>query len=79
MPINATENNNAVLILIDPPHNVPIQLNIFTPVGIAIAIVETLNAAFAAGPNPTVNIWWLHTNQPKNPIAIPENTIKEYP
>ncbi len=54
--MKAMENNNAGVTLMDPPHKVPIQLNIFTPVGTAIAIVEILNAALAAGPNPTVNI-----------------------
>ena len=54
--MNAIENSSAGVTLIDPPHKVPIQLNILTPVGTAISIVEILNAAFAAGPKPTVNI-----------------------
>jgi hypothetical protein len=54
--INPIENNIEVLSLIDPPHRVDIQLNILTPVGIAINIVVTVKAVFAAGPRPTVNI-----------------------
>ena len=54
--IKPIENNIDVVNLIDPPHKVAIQLNIFTPVGTAISIVEIVKAVFAAGPNPTVNI-----------------------
>ena len=53
---NPIENNIGVLKSIDPPHMVPIQLNIFTPVGTAISIVVIANVAFATGPIPTVNI-----------------------
>jgi len=35
-----------------PPHSVPIQLKIFTPVGTAIAIVANANAAVATVPDP---------------------------
>jgi hypothetical protein len=59
-----------------PPAIVAIQLKILTPVGMAIDIVETANAALAAGPRPVVNMWWAHTPQPIRPMAIPENTMK---
>jgi hypothetical protein len=57
-----------------PPHNVPIQLKIFTPVGTAIAIVARAKAAVATVPMPVVNMWWLHTAKPRKPMHAPENT-----
>ena len=55
--MNPKANNMGVFSSIEPFHSVPIQLNIFIPVGIAIAIVVTVNTELATGPNPTVNIW----------------------
>ena len=53
----------------------PSQLKIFTPVGIAMSIVERLNAETATGPRPVANMWCAHTPQPRKPIAMPENTM----
>ena len=75
--MNDIANSIAVVSLTEPPHIVAIQLNILMPVGIAIAIVEIAKAEFAAGPKPTVNMWWLQTNQPMKPIATPANTKNE--
>ena len=52
----------------------PIQLKIFTPVGIAMIIVDTPKAVLATGPRPAANMWWAHTPKPMKPIAMPENT-----
>ena len=52
------------------------QLRIFTPVGTAMNMVDTENAATASGPTPEVNMWWAHTPQPMKPMAIPEATMK---
>ena len=57
-----------------PPHRVPTQLKIFTPVGTAIAIVRREKAAVATLPSPVVNIWCDQTAKPRNPITAPENT-----
>ena len=57
-----------------PFQSVPIQLKILTPVGTAIAIVISANAAVAVVPMPVVNMWWLQTPKPRNPIEAPENT-----
>ena len=57
-----------------PPHSVPIQLKILTPVGTAIAIVASAKAESATVPMPVVNMWWLHTPKPMKPIMAPENT-----
>ena len=73
--INPTANSMGVLKSIDPPHIVPIQLNIFTPVGTAIAIVVIANTELATGPRPTVNMWWLHTIQPMKPMMMPDSTM----
>jgi hypothetical protein len=58
-----------------PPHMVPIQLNILTPVGTAIAIVARENAAVATVPMPVVNIWCDHTPKPRKPMVAPEKTM----
>jgi hypothetical protein len=54
-------------------------LKIFTPVGIAMSIVDKPNAETATGPSPDANMWWAHTPQPRKPIAMPENTTTAYP
>ena len=58
-----------------PPHIVPIQLKNFTPVGTAMNIVDSENAATEIGPMPEANMWCAHTPQPMKPMAIPENTM----
>ena len=50
-----------VLKRIEPPHSVPIQLKIFTPVGTAISMVVTAKTASASGPMPTANMWCAQT------------------
>jgi hypothetical protein len=72
--MNPIENSIGVAKRRSPFHSVPSQLKIFTPVGIAMIIVETANAVFATGPRPTANMWCAHTPNPMNPIAIPLNT-----
>ena len=62
----------AVLKRILPPHIVASQLNIFTPVGIAMIIVEIVKNASAMGPMPVANMWCAHTPQPMMPISTPE-------
>ena len=42
--------------IIFPPHIVPIQLNILTPVGIAINMVRMEKAEVATTPIPVVNM-----------------------
>ena len=72
-----TENSIGVANQILPPHMVAIQLRIFTPVGTAMNIVDNENAATETGPIPETNMWWAHTPQPMNPMAIPEKTTNE--
>ena len=62
-----------------PPHMVSNQLKIFTPVGIAIAIVAMENTATDTGPRPDANMWCAHTPKPTRPIDAPENTTNGYP
>ena len=33
----------------------------------------------AIGPRPVVNMWWLHTPNPRNPITIPEKITNGAP
>ena len=58
---------------------VRVQLMILTPVGTAIAMVDTENTATETGPRPEANMWWAHTPQPTKPMAAPENTTNGYP
>ena len=51
------------------------QFRIFTPVGTAMNIGDSEKAATEMGPMPVTNMWWAHTPQPMNPIAIPEKTM----
>ncbi len=67
-------NNIAVVNHSLPPHIVRVQLMIFTPVGTAMAIVDTENTATETGPRPEANMWCAHTPQPTKPMAAPENT-----
>ncbi len=53
----------------------PIQLKIFTPVGMAMSIVASENTESAIGPMPVENMWWLHTPKPRKAMKQPENTI----
>jgi hypothetical protein len=54
---------------------VPIQLKIFTPVGIAISMVVSAKNVSARGPMPVENMWWLHTPNPRNAMNTPEKTM----
>ena len=54
---------------------VPIQLKIFTPVGIEISMVIMEKAEVATMPIPVVNMWWLQTVKPRKPMTAPEKTI----
>ena len=51
-----TANNIGVSKVIDPLHIVDIQLNTFTPVGIAINMVAYIKNKLPAAGMPTVNI-----------------------
>lgn len=51
-----TANNMAVVKRSRPPHMVASQFRIFTPVGTAMNIVATENAATESGPRPDTNM-----------------------
>ena len=74
MATNPMANSIGDLSRRSPPHSVPIQLKIFTPVGTAMNMVETANAELATGPRPTANMWWAHTPHPMIPMAMPDRT-----
>ena len=54
---NPRANIMGVRIIRRPFQSVPIQLNIFTPVGTAMHMVRRENAAVATAPKPVVNMW----------------------
>ena len=68
-------NSIAELSRILPPHIVAIQFRIFTPVGTAMNMVESVKAPTEIGPMPETNMWCAHTPQPKKPMAMPEKTM----
>ena len=51
------------------------QLKILIPVGTAMTIDESPNAASAIGPIPTANMWWAHTPKPKKPMSVVAYTM----
>lgn len=61
--------------LILPPWRVASQLNTLTPVGMAIIMVADVKYARVSTSNPTVNMWWAHTMNPRKPIDIIAQTI----
>ena len=61
--------------LILPPHKVPSQLNILTPVGIPMMKLVSENAVFTTGPRPVVNMWWVHTAKPMKAMRMLASTI----
>ena len=73
--MSAIANFIAVVKRSVPPQIVPIQLKIFTPVGMAMSIVMTANTESAIGPMPTANMWCAHTPKPRKAMRIPEYTI----
>ena len=54
--------------VIEPLNIVETQLNTFTPVGIAINIVEYMKNSSPASGIPTVNMWWAQTTKDSNAI-----------
>ncbi len=52
----ATANNIGVSKVSEPPHIVDTQLNTFTPVGIAISMVEYMKKSSPPSGMPTVNM-----------------------
>jgi hypothetical protein len=60
----------------EPPQRVPSQLKIFTPVGMAIAMVVMAKIESASGPMPTANMWCAQTPKPRTAMPIPEKMTK---
>ena len=56
------------LLLFFIPWYVASHLNTLIPVGIAIIIVAEVKYARVSTSNPTVNIWWARTMNPRNPM-----------
>ena len=72
-----TANSIGVEKVSFPRYIVKIQLNIFTPVGIAIRNVMRLkNGRYTA---PVVNMWCAHTEKPRAPMATVAKTNALYP
>ena len=55
-----------------PPQTVPSQLKVFTALGSAIIIVETMKVIPRAGFMPDMNIWWPQTIKPRPAIPATE-------
>ena len=59
----------------DPCHMVVVQLNTFTPVGMAISMVDSMKKSCAASGMPTVNMWCAQTMNERNAIEAVAYTI----
>ena len=64
----AIANNMGVSKVKDPLNMVESQLKTFTPVGIAINMVEYIKKSSPAIGIPTVNMWCAHTTNDKSAI-----------
>ncbi len=58
-----------------PPHSVPSQLKVLIAEGTAMTIVVIMKVMPSAGFMPLWNMWWPHTIQLRNAMAIIENAI----
>lgn len=61
--------------LMVPPCNVASQLKTLIPVGIAMIMVAEVKYARVSTSIPTVNMWWAHTMNPRNPIDSIAHTM----
>ena len=75
----AIANNIGVSKVSEPLNIVDSQLKTFTPVGIAINMVEYIKNSSPAIGIPTVNIWCAQTTKDKSAIDAMAYTIEEYP
>ena len=66
--INPIDHKNEILKINLDQWYVANQLKTLIPVGIAIIIVGDVKYARVSISNPTVNIWWAQTINPKKPI-----------
>src|SRR5688572_8023700 len=79
-PIVNVETNDSALIIgavirTFPPQSVPSQLNVLMAEGIAMTIVENMNAFPSTGFMPDRNMWCPHTTHERNAIEIIEYAI----
>ena len=70
--MNPSENSIDVVNLIEPRHTVPSQLKIFTPVGIAMSIVDSANAEMATGPRPVATTAYPNSGLRENTGSVSE-------
>ena len=61
--------------LSEPFHMVAVQLNTFTPVGMAISIVDSMKNISPTSGMPVVNMWCAHTMNERNAIDAVAYTI----
>src|SRR6185437_2161446 len=75
----ASANNIGGSKVSEPLYMVVVQLNTFTPVGMAMSIVDSMKNSSAARGMPTVNMWCAHTIKERNAIEAVAYTIASYP
>jgi len=70
--MNAIAKSIAVRNRKAPPQIVPSHEKIFTPVGTAMSIVDSMKKICRAGSMPATNMWWTNTPKERKPIAADE-------
>src|ERR1700733_197989 len=75
----ASANNIGGSNVSEPLNMVVVQLNTFTPVGIAMSMVESMKNSSAASGIPTVNMWCAQTMNDRNAIEAVAYTMASYP
>ena len=73
--MNPKAHNMGGSHLMAPPCSVASQLKTLIPVGMAIIIVADVKYARVSTSIPTVNIWWAHTINPRNPMDSIAHTM----
>ena len=70
-------NSMALVNTSEPRHRVASQLNIFTPVGMAMRAVMKVKKG--RNTTPVVNMWWAHTLNESRPMPMVAHTKAWYP
>ena len=76
---NPSAHKQAALYVIRVPNDVASHLTILIPVGKVMIIVADVKYVRVSTSIPTANMWYVHTTNPNNPIAIIAKIIPKFP
>ena len=70
------ENSMGVSKVMAPRHRVATQLKTFTPVGMAMSMVEYMKNSWPAAGMPVVNMWWAQTMKDSTAMEPTAHTME---